>query len=49
MRVEIRDLSLGAGGERLTYVPCLSDGEDAIDLLETIVLDRLTRNIDKSY
>jgi protoporphyrin/coproporphyrin ferrochelatase len=43
VRVEIRDLFLGAGGERLTYVPCLNDSDEAIDVLEAVVLDRLAK------
>jgi ferrochelatase len=43
VRVEIRDLFVGAGGERLTYVPCLNDSGGAIDVLEAITLDRLGR------
>ena len=41
VRVEIRDLFVKAGGERLTYVPCLNDSDSAIDVLEAVVLDRL--------
>ncbi|MEI9984155.1 MAG: ferrochelatase [Aliidongia sp.] len=41
VRVEIRDLFVEAGGERLTYVPCLNDSDGAIDVLEAIVLERL--------
>ena len=41
VRVEIHDLFVGAGGERLTYVPCLNDSDGAIDVLEALTLERL--------
>jgi protoporphyrin/coproporphyrin ferrochelatase len=41
VQVEVRHLFVGAGGEQLTYVSCLNDSDGAIDVLESVVLDRL--------
>jgi ferrochelatase len=34
---EIRDAFIHAGGEEFTYIPCLNDSADHIDMIETIV------------
>lgn len=39
--IGVRELFLKHGGERFTYIPCLNDGPDHIDMLETLVRDEL--------
>ena len=34
---EIRESFLDAGGEEFTYIPCLNDSADHIDMIETMV------------
>ena len=34
-----RDTFINAGGENMTYIPCLNESENTIDLLESLVLE----------
>ena len=34
-----RKTFIDAGGENMTYIPCLNDSEDTINLLESLVLE----------
>jgi ferrochelatase len=41
INVQNRELFMAAGGEAFTYIPCLNDTEEHIDLLEELALDEL--------
>ena len=34
-----RQTFMEAGGKSMTYIPCLNDSEDTIDLLESLILE----------
>ena len=37
-----RETFLNAGGEKMTYIPCLNDSENTIELLKTLVVEKIS-------
>lgn len=41
---EVKEAFLNAGGKTFTFIPCINDSDDAIDLLESLVLQDLHKD-----
>ena len=37
-----RETFFNAGGEKMTYIPCLNDSENTIELLKTLVVEKIS-------